>query len=181
MTGMTRREEKEKRASEFEAIVSFYEVRLIRYVSRIVNSEDLAQDVVQDTFIKLFRNWHDEMEPGAHISSWLYRVAHNRAVDVVRKYARRTELHKRHAKEQPDFIEPDRGHGFRVGEAAGRAAEALQQLSERERQLVMLKVYEEKSYNEISEITGLSSGNVGYILHHAMKKLAAIMKESKPI
>ena len=51
-------------------------------------------------------------------------------------------------------------------------------MSERERQLVILKVYEEKSYNEISEITGLTSSNVGYILHHAMKTLAAILRKS---
>jgi len=115
MTGNTRREQKEKRTAEFEAIVSFYEVRLIRYVARIVNNQDLAQDVVQDAFVRLFRNWKDELVPGPKISGWLYRVAHNRAVDLVRKQSRRSELHKRHAEEQPAHIEPDRGSGFRLG------------------------------------------------------------------
>ena len=44
---------------------------------------------------------------------------------------------------------------------------------------MILKVYEEKSYREISEITELTEGNVGYILHHAMKKLAKMLKEEK--
>ena len=44
-------------------------------------------------------------------------------------------------------------------------------------QFTKLKVYEEKSYKEIGEITGLSTGNVGYILHHAMKKLAKELRK----
>jgi len=53
----------------------------------------------------------------------------------------------------------------------------LRTLSAREQQLVILKVYEEKTYKEISEITGLSAGNVGYILHHAMKKMSQVLKQ----
>jgi RNA polymerase sigma-70 factor (ECF subfamily) len=178
MTGAKHRETRDERVAAFEKVLSHYEVRLIRYVARIVNGEDAAQDVVQDTFIRFFKGWKDEMEPGPAVSSWLYRVAHNCAVDYIRKQSRRVELHKRHACEQPDFVEPDRGKGFRVGEHAARAVAALNALSEREQQLVVLKVYEEKSYKEISEITGLTTSNVGYILHHAMKKMAAWLKEN---
>ncbi len=174
-----RQQRKAERAAAFEAIVSHYEGRLLRYVSRIVISEDLAQDIVQDTFIRLFRKWRDALEPGAKISSWLYRVAHNCAVDTIRKQSRRRELHQRHAGEQPDFAPPDRGAGFRLGEDAAQAAAALKTLTERERQLVVLKVYEEKSYKEISEITGLTTSNVGYILHHAMKKMAAVLRKAR--
>lgn len=175
---MTRKDQREQQAAAFEAIVSHYEGRLICYVARIVNSNDVAQDVVQDSFIRLFRNWKDEFVPGPQMSSWLYRVAHNRAVDHVRRQSRRNELHRQHAEQQPEFVEPNRGGAFRIGEEAARAAEALRTLSEREQQLVMLKVYAEKSYKEISEITGLTTGNVGYILHHAMKKLAKALKEA---
>ncbi len=176
---MKRKERKEKRAVAFEVIVSHYEDRLIRYVARIVNSQDVAQDVVQDSFIRLFRKWKDVLEPGPKVSSWLYRVAHNRAVDHIRKQSRRSELHKRHACEVPDSIAPNRGEAFRIGDKAAMAAAALNTLEERERQLVVLKIYEEKSYKEISEIMGLTSGNVGYILHHALKKLAKVLKEAK--
>ncbi len=176
---MKRKERKEKRIADFEVIVSHYEGRLIRYVTRIVNSEDIAQDVVQDSFIRLFRKWKDILEPGPKISSWLYRVAHNRAVDHIRKQSRKSELHKRHAIEQPEFIAPNRGDAFRIGDKAAMAAIALNTLNERERQLVILKVYEEKSYKEISEIMGITSSNVGYILHHTLKKLAKVLKEAK--
>lgn len=176
---MKRKELKEKRIASFEMIVSHYEDRLIHYVARIVNSEDVAQDVVQDSFIRLFRKWKDVLEPGPQVSSWLYRVAHNRAVDHIRKQSRISELHKLHASEVPDSIAPDRGEGFRIGDKAAMAASALDTLDDRERQLVILKIYEEKSYKEISDIMNLKTGNVGYILHHALKKLAKVLKEAK--
>ena len=54
-------------------------------------------------------------------------------------------------------------------------------MSLREQQLVILKVYEEMSYKEISEITDLTVSNVGYILHHAMRKMADALKKTKAI
>ena len=62
---------------------------------------------------------------------------------------------------------------------AEQASAALQTLGLREQQLVILQVYEEKSYREISDITGLTVSNVGYILHHAMKKMAAELAKTK--
>ena len=50
---------KVEKAAAFETIVSKYETGLIRYVARIINNHEIAQDVVQDTFIKLFRKWKD--------------------------------------------------------------------------------------------------------------------------
>jgi len=171
---MNRKGRQTELAAAFETIVSHYEARLIRYVARITGSGDTAQDVVQDTFIRLFRHWKGDLEPSPEISGWLYRVAHNRAVDAVRQRSRQTELETRHAAEQPESIP----HAFTEDRTyAARAKAALRVLSPREQQLVILKVYEEKSYKEISEITGLTSGNVGYILHHAIKKMAQALKE----
>jgi len=165
--------ERARRLAAFDSVVSTYEGSLLRYAARVLGNPNAAADVVQNTFIRLFRKWNDALEPSPQLSSWLYRVAHNCAVDHLRREARRRDLHHRQADEQPDYVPPDRGPGFRISEAAARAAAALQTLSLRERQLVVLKVYEEKTYREISDITGLTVSNVGYILHHAMKKLAA--------
>ena len=174
----TRQQRKQERIAAFEVIVSTYESALIRYASRIVNTDNVAQDIVQDTFIRLFRKWEGALEPSPRLSSWLYRVAHNRSVDYIRKQSRRRDLHERHAKDQPEHISPDRGAGSHIGDEAAHAAYAIKTLSEREQQLVILKVYEEKSYKEISEITGLTTSNIGYILHHAMKKLATVLRKA---
>jgi RNA polymerase sigma factor (sigma-70 family) len=168
----TKRQSRAERNRAFEAVVLHYDAPLLRYVSRIVCDEALAQDIVQDSFLKLLRKWDGPMEISSRVSSWLYRVAHNRAVDTVRRQSRRRALHKRQAEEAPRCVSPNRGEGSDVSDRAVAAVGALQELSEREQQLVALKVFEEKSYKEIAQIAGLSAGNVGYILHHAMRKLA---------
>jgi RNA polymerase sigma-70 factor (ECF subfamily) len=163
-------------AAELEAIVAEHEAALLRYATRLLSNADAAQDVVQDTFIKLFRAWRAGTHPTAQLSAWLYRVTHNAAVDHIRSESRRGVLLMRHADEQQ--ARTDAGsHAYGVSETAETAARLVSQLSLRERQLVILKVYEEKTYKEISEITGLSQGNVGYILHHTMKKLSAMLNE----
>ena len=167
------------RLARFETLVAGCEAALLRYVARILCDPDAAQDVVQETFVRCYRCWSGDLEPTPLLMSWLYRVAHNRAVDVLRRETRRAELHDRHAKESDDSPPPDPGGIADVSQAAERAADALQVLSVREQQLVILKVYEERSYKEIAEMTGLTVGNVGYILHHAMRKLAAELKRKK--
>ncbi len=170
-----------QRLATFEAIVSTYEGALLRYAHRLLQNRDTAQDVVQDTFIRLYRTWQDPFEPGPAIQTWLYRVAHNSAVDHVRRESRMESLHLKHAAEHAEETAPAPDqHLCAVGDEAERAARALETLSLRDRQLILLKVYEEKSYKEISAITGLSVSNVGYSLHHAMKKLAAALHESTP-
>lgn len=163
------------RLAAFEGLVAAYEAPLLRYAGRILRDANAAQDVVQDAFLRLFRLWTAPLEPGPVLSAWLYRVTHNSAVDHLRREARRRLLHLRHAEEQPQDRPPDLGAGARVSDEALAAARALRQLSLREQQVVILKVYEEKSYREIGAITGLSESNVGFILHHAMRKMAAAL------
>lgn len=172
----TRKQLKAAKLEAFEGLVSEYEKPLLRYAGRILRDPNAAQDVVQETFVRLFRRWTDPMEPSGKLSSWLYRVAHNCAVDYVRKESRRRLLHLRQGEGAEAFAMPDRGKGFRISEGAEKATVVLASLSLREQQLVILKIYEEKSYKEISEITGLTVSNVGYILHYAMKKMAAMLR-----
>lgn len=161
----------------FEAVVEHYQTPLLRYAARIVNNADAAQDVVQTAFIRLHKTWRDAFEPSAQLASWLYRVTHNCAVDHVRRESRRQDLHARHAEERDVRHGPVTGPRPRAKDPRETARQALQVLDLREQQLVVLKVYEEKSYREMSEITGLSEGNIGYILHHAMKKMATAIRE----
>ncbi len=167
---MRRRKQQQQRAAAFEKVVHYYEGRLLRYATSIVHNADLAQDVVQEVFIKLFRKWNEDFEPSAALSSWLYRTTHNCAVDVIRKYERRSRVEREHQDVAPDpVVLPSWGE---EDTNTQRVKHALAALPARDRSLIILKVYEGKSYKEISAITGLSVGNVGYILHHAMRKLA---------
>lgn len=166
---------KNNRQAAFEAIVSEYEGPLLRYAARVTNNVDAAQDVVQVAFLRLFKHWDEQLVPSPKISNWLYRVTHNCAVDYIRKESRRSELHKAHAEECASSSR------FAFGGYTDKVLSALDVLDMREKQLVLLKVFDEKSYKEISDITGLTVTNVGYILHNAMKKMAQRLKKENDI
>ncbi len=168
------------REAVFAAVVDEYQGRLLRYVARLLGNASSAEDVVQRTFIKCATSWKGPLEPSEDLSAWLYRVAHNEALDLARRERRIGLLHLRKVDEDrhlgADVKLPDvPGGNGAADDAAMAAAEALRRLSDRERLLVTLKVYEEKSYREIADITGLSVSNVGVSLHNAMRKLASLL------
>jgi RNA polymerase sigma-70 factor (ECF subfamily) len=170
---MSHSDDKKARVEQFDAVVDGCETRLLRYATRILGNADLAQDVVQDTLISLYRNWDGDMVLSGPMMTWLYRTAHNRAIDYFRREDRRGRLHERHAQEAPGEPPRDPSAVLAARDSEQQAIVALEVLSARERHLVILKVFEERTYAEIAEIAGLTATNVGYILHHAMKKLAA--------
>ena len=94
-----------KRAA-FEHMVATYEAPLLRYAARLLRDPDAAQDAVQNAFLRLYRNWPGAWEPGPAVSSWLYRVTHNAAVDYLRRESRLQTLHQREAEEQPQELPP---------------------------------------------------------------------------
>ncbi len=152
----------------FDKIVDALEGALLSYAMRITNNSAYAQDIVQNTFIKFLHTWKGSYEINSELTSWLYRVAHNEAVDLIRREARLQKLHSEHGGEcvatETPVPSPD--------DEAVNAANALSVLTDRERELVIMKIYDEMSYKEIADRTGLSVSNVGATLHCAMKKLA---------
>lgn len=158
-----------------EAILAAYEARLLAYVARITGNPSAAEDIVQDTFIKLAADWEGEFIDGPAMGAWLHKVAHGKAVDWVRREVRLNKLHEEHQKERGDHELPLPQHGgenHTSPELVLKLEEALLRLQDKEREVVLLKIYEQLSYKEISEQTGLSETNVGFILHTAIKKLA---------
>ena len=167
-----------------EAVVEEFEQPLLRYATRIIRNATLAQDVVQSVFVKLFRQWKPNQRPSAALKPWLFHVAHNEAVDVIRAEERRKALHRRWGEEvgRAQASSPCRStDSMRRGEDAcalpddkRRAVfESLDILSLEERQIVLLRLQQGMSYDEIAAVTRRPCGSVGAILHVAVKKLAA--------
>lgn len=163
------------RLTEMEAIVSEHETSLIRYASRILNNPSAAQDVVQNVFIKLFRNWKEGTRPSPQLKGWLYRVTHNEAVDHIRRESRLGKLHVRHS-EEAEIQCPD-GHNCPAANVDRKTMvlKLLNKLKPQEQQVILLRLDQGLSYSEISTITGRSEGNVGNILHHAVKRLSGMI------
>jgi RNA polymerase sigma-70 factor (ECF subfamily) len=162
-----------------ESVVAEYESALLNYAARILHyNRAAAQDVVQNVFIKLFRRRDAGYDLASDLKSWLYRVTHNEAVDHIRRESRLRLLHTRHqAAEAVETRTPGAGlarrsHAERVEVVLG----LLTNLHPREQQVVLLRLQQGLSYEEISRVTGRSGGNVGNILHHAVRKLAQALR-----
>lgn len=162
-----------------EAIVLEYETALLRYAARIVNSPSLAQDVVQNVFTKLFKAWKAGMKPSDKLQGWLYRVTHNEAVDFVRRESQLKVLHEKHAGGAAAECADGVHCPATIEDRRELVLQNLRRLHPAEQQIVLLRMQERLSYAEISEVTGRTEGNIGCILHNAVRKLAQVMKREE--
>lgn len=150
-----------------------YESRLIHYCVRFMGDLDAARDIVQDAFVRLCTQPREKIEPV--VAQWLYTVCRNRALDVLKKENRMNPLGDEHAA-QCESREPDQAAALERQDDAASAADLLDQLPERQRELIRLKVDGGLSYREMAEVTGLSVSNVGYLLHMGIKSLRESMQ-----
>lgn len=162
-------------------VMGEHESALLRYTARITNSATAAQDVVQNVFIKLFRGWEEGMHPTRNLKAWLYRVAHNEAIDYIRRESRLQVLHMKHAEEQKQVCPDGRNCAGAPDEKRQLVLQHVRKLHSREQQVLMLRLEEGLSYEEISKVTGRTPGNVGNILHHAVKKLSKSLQKEDAI
>ena len=165
------------RAAEAEALVAAHQAPRLRYARRLVRDADAAEDAVQEAFLRFLPSAERGAAP-EKASAWLYRVTHNLCLDRIRKETRMIGI---------EAIDPAAAPGPSPAEAAERAElktrvdELLGALSENQRAVLVLKIQEGKSYREISEITGLSAGNVGFLIHRGLKKMAELIREKEII
>lgn len=161
----------ERRQTGMEVVIDAYQAPLLRYAARLLNNPSVAPDVVQNVFVKLFRQWQPGMKPDARLKNWMFRVTHNEAVDFIRAEARRKRLHG----EQEVEIDRSTG-GVQVDPPADEreslVLRCLGVLYPNQRQVVLLRLQQGMSYEEISAVTGQSVGYVGNLLHFAVKRLA---------
>ena len=166
--------ENEKENCGLSQTMAAFSAPLLRYAARLLNNVTLAQDAVQNAWIKLARRDPPVQSPNAEVRNWLFRVVHNEAVDIVRAEERKKNLHASYATEQETVTSglPDTG----VDEREALVLSCLPMLPPLQRQVVLLRLQQELSYNDIAAIVGETSGYVGNLLHHAIKTLAAEVK-----
>lgn len=150
------------------------EAPLLRYAVRLTKDMALAEDIVQEAFLKL----HHQFEAVRQPQRWLYRTVHNLALNQQRDSGKIVPLPQADWQtevEPPDQTDPQPLPDEEIArsERLGQVRLGLEALDERSRRLLHLKFHEDLSYKEISERTGLTPGHVGYLLHHALKALAA--------
>jgi RNA polymerase sigma-70 factor (ECF subfamily) len=156
-----------------EELFAALESPLLGYALRCAGELGVAEDVVQEAFMKL----HAQFEQVDKPRPWLYRTVHNLALNRRRDAQKTVSLDRDPENEHgpadpPDPALPPDEQMLRL-EGIGLVRISLETLDARSRELVRLKFHEELSYKDIAARTGLTSGNVGFILHHALKSIAA--------
>lgn len=151
-----------------EYALAEYESPLIGYACGIVHDFDRARDVVQDTFIRLYRQDVEKVKGG--LKNWLYTVCRNRALDILRKEKRMIVVNDE-AFNKEESQEASPRESIQYKEKVALLMGFVDRLQPNQRHVIQLKFQQGMSYNQISEETGLSSGNVGFILHNALKQL----------
>ncbi len=161
------------RAETMEELFAALEGPLLAYASRLAGQFNLAEDIVQDAFMKLHAQFGQVQEP----RRWLYRTVHNMALNQRRAGNKIVPLHPAPEESQSNTPEtadtaPLPDEQIARWENIGLVRLGLETLDFRSRELVRLKFNENLSYKEIGERTGLKSSHVGYLLHHALKAIA---------
>lgn len=141
---------------------------LTRFAASIVGDTDSARDVVQDVFIRLWKEPREQVEE--HIRPWLFRVCRNRALDFRRKGGRMKSLTEADTA-QTAVDAPGPGTLAERKDSHSQIMQLLDALPENQREVVRLKFQNGMSYKEIATVTELSVTNVGYLLHTAIQTL----------
>jgi RNA polymerase sigma factor (sigma-70 family) len=156
-----------------EQAMADYESPLIGYASTILHDLDRARDVVQDTFIRLCQQDVGKIAQTS-LKTWLFTVCRNRAFDVLRKDKRIQPLDEvRWRKVAGPDLAPDQ-QAVR-DEKIAEVMKYLSRLSDNQREVILLKFQQGLSYQEIQNITGLTQGNIGFLIHTGLKRVREML------
>lgn len=165
---------KETQSRAFEVLVDTYKQRLYWHIRRIVLDHDDADDVLQNTFIKVYKNI-DGFKGDSKLFSWMYRIATNEALSFLKSKSKKLaisdgELQDRMISNlQADVY-------FEGDEIQLNLQKAIATLPEKQKLVFNMKYFEELKYEKMSEILGTSVGALKASYHLAVKKIEEYLK-----
>ena len=162
-------------------LVNRYRNRLMSFVFQFVGDMEQAEDVVQDTMLKLYEKKHYYREI-AKFSTWLYTIARNLANTELRKRKRRkTTLLSQMSRDEKDYdlpaVQPETGQGVQREFVEKRTQTAIQQLPEHFKTVIILRDIQELSYEDISNIVEVPIGTVKSRINRARLQLQAELSD----
>jgi|TARA_B110000483_G_scaffold42769_1_gene53216 RNA polymerase sigma-70 factor (ECF subfamily) len=163
------------REKAFRELISLYKERLYWHVRKIVISHDDTDDVLQNTFIKIYKNI-GKFKQESKLFSWMYRIATNEAITFINKRNKERKIDISEVQEQiVSTLESDiYFSGEEIQEILQKAIASLPQ----KQQLVFnMKYFDNIKYTQISEILGTSVGALKASYFHAVKKIESYIKK----
>ena len=174
---------RESQSEKYQEIISRYQGKLFAYLYRLVGNREEAEDLLQDVFIKVYRNLRS-YDDQRKFSSWIYRIAHNEAINhIKRRYLKKfvswEDLNSTKDKLETSNLEDGPAETWIKKETVKDIDAAVGRLPLKYRQVLLLRYFSDKSYDEISEILGKPLNTVGTLINRAKKKLAEEIKKDK--
>ena len=160
----------------FNQIINQNQERVYWHIRKIVLSHEDANDIIQNTFIKVWNNL-DSFKGDSKIYTWIYRIATNESLQFLKKK-------KKHYFESIDNVSSRLSNlliaerYFDGNEIEKKIQEALLKLPTKQRIAFNMKYFEKMKYDEISEILGTSVGALKANYHHAKNKIEEFLKEN---
>jgi len=170
-----------------EELYRRYHRPVMMFILRLVQNRDMAEDLIQETFLRVYNN-RESWQPRSKFTSWLYRIARNLCIDEKRRYWNRM-VHQ--DSQMSATIDPDSDTSFidRVEDTGSDAREhfaskidedtiksAINQLSDEQREVIVLNKYQGLSYIEIAEILGSTPESIKQRAYRAHLKLRQILQ-----
>lgn len=158
----------------FQKLLRDYQRPLYNHIRNIVLNHDDADDVLQNTFIKVFKYLKD-FKGDSKLFSWMYRIATNEAITFINQKARRNGTTSEALQTKAiDNLKAD--VYFDGNEIQIKLQKAVANLPEKQQLVFKMKYFEELKYEDMSEILGTSVGALKASYHHAVRKIEDFMK-----
>ncbi|QGJ69395.1 ECF RNA polymerase sigma factor SigW [Planctomycetales bacterium 10988] len=178
-------EVRDDNAAAFEELVLRYQNRLVAILEHLVGNRDLAEDLAQEVFLRVYRA-RGRYEPTAKFSTWLFTIANNVASNALRTKSRRKEVNWDSQEDGSQAIGFDQLLQVSSGQMPARQLDkaemkdivsaAMLTLNERQRMAVLLNKFESMSYADIGEVMELSPKAIKSLLSRARGKLKEIIE-----
>jgi len=166
-------------ASAFGALIKDYRKQLFTYLLKICNNRTTAEDLFQDTLIRVWSGLPNYNEQNK-FSSWLFSIAHNTAMDSFRrKKVRSRVIHTDELPEFTDGMNPQKE--VELKETKDMLLDAVNTLSDKQKQVFLLRQHGELSFKEIAELTEQPLNTVLSQMHYSVKKIRKILREQNVI
>jgi RNA polymerase sigma factor (sigma-70 family) len=167
----------ETKEKAFSEIIKRYQERLYWHVRRMVVNHEDANDVIQNVFVKVWRSLNDfRGESGLY--TWMYRIATNESLTYLEQQKRRQSISLSspigEGLSMEDRLKAE--DGYDANKIEWKLQKAIQSLPEKQKQVFLLRYYDEMAYDKMAEILETSAGALKASYHHAVKKIESILK-----
>lgn len=166
---------KETKETAFKELLQLYKERLYWHIRHIVKSHDDADDVLQNTFIKIYRSIHN-FKGDSKLYSWMYRIATNESITFINKNSKRMHLSSEEYQNHAiNNLKAD--VYFESDDIKIKLQKAIATLPEKQQLVFNMKYFEDIKYKDMAEILDTSEGALKASYHIAVKKIEAFLTQ----